>query len=76
MTASANALSRHVTASLGALTVRVPSTDPSESHSFCAALISPPVLILSSLLSSSLPQPAFPPSPSSFSCIQSIFSSA
>lgn len=62
--------------SFRALTVHVPSTDPSESNSLCAALISSPVLILSSLFSSSLPQPAFPPSPSSFSCIQSIFSSA
>lgn len=76
MTASANVLSRHVTVFLCALTVHVPSTNPSESNPFCAALISSPVLILSSLFSSSLPQPAFPPSPSSFSCIQCIFSSA
>lgn len=81
MTASANALSPPFNASLtphppGALTLRVLSAVPSESPWFCAALIWSPVLIPSSPLSSSLAQPPSPPSPSSFSCVQSIFSSA
>lgn len=59
-----------------ALTVRVPSPVPLESPSFCAALISCAVLIPSSPLSSPLAQPTSPPSPSSFSRVRSIFSSA